>query len=135
MRSRTYASGDFGDFGDSAQIFRRPSPLLFGLRLCYGDPVPNEESGSCQIRRATIKAVPHQHIPQHHKKLNVEVDYDTPDGEDPPNDVHIDYRKLSSFNGDWKPLYDKNIDAHQSWPFELQFDKPEDDGTYDIRLR
>ena len=83
--------------------------------------------------RATVKVVP-QHVPSHAGQIHVEIDYDTPDREDPPNDYHLRYRKLSPFNGKWLPLDDKNIDPHQAWPIHKHYDKPAEPGTYDIRV-
>jgi hypothetical protein len=83
--------------------------------------------------RATIRIVPDLHLAPEVKKLHVEVDYDTPAGQLPPNDVHLMYRKLSALNGDWEPLIDV-LFGPLAWPLEFHFNKPEDEGTYDIRV-
>jgi hypothetical protein len=84
--------------------------------------------------RATIKSVPKQHVPPDVKKLNIEVDYDVPPRGDVPNDVHIEFRKVSPFNGDWHTLINVKRFDRIAWPIEFQFDKPEDQGAYDIRV-
>ncbi|HEX4602655.1 MAG TPA: hypothetical protein VH724_01555 [Candidatus Angelobacter sp.] len=85
--------------------------------------------------RATIKVVPRQHIPSKIKKVNVEADFTAPRGGPRPNDIHILIRHLSAFNGDWQKVTDTTyFMGNMPLPFRAQFDKPEEEGTYDIRV-
>ncbi len=85
--------------------------------------------------RATVKVVPKQHIDPKIKKVNVEANFSVPQRGARPNDIHIAIRRLSAFNGDWTKVADTTYFAgNLPLPFHMQFDKPEEPGTYDIRV-
>lgn len=84
--------------------------------------------------RATIKVKPKQHIAPAIKKVNVEADIDLSNGPR-PNDIHIFYRRLSTFRGRWTKVAETRYFAgDMPLPFNKQFDKPDEPGTYDIRV-
>jgi hypothetical protein len=82
--------------------------------------------------RVTIKVEPKQHISPGSKKVNVKANYEG--GAARPNDLHLYYRRLSAFNGDWIKIVDITVGAApMPLPFPYTFEKPDDPGTYDIR--
>lgn len=83
---------------------------------------------------ATIEIVPKQHLGPRIKKVNVKADMDF--GEGPrPNDIHIFYRPLSAFGGKWIKVAETTYYfGNMPLPYSMQFEKPEEPGTYDVRV-